>query len=31
MRDGKIVETGTHIDLMKQKGFYYELYSSQYK
>ena len=31
MRDGKIVETGNHIDLMKQKGFYYELYSSQYK
>jgi ATP-binding cassette subfamily B protein/subfamily B ATP-binding cassette protein MsbA len=31
MRDGKIVETGTHIDLMKQRGFYYELYSSQYK
>ena len=31
MRDGKIVETGNHVDLMKQRGFYYELYSSQYK
>ena len=31
MKDGKIVETGTHIDLMSKKGFYYELYSSQYK
>ena len=31
MKDGAIVETGNHIDLMKQKGFYYSLYSSQYK
>ena len=31
MRDGKIVETGNHVDLMKKQGFYYELYSSQYK
>ena len=31
MKDGKIVETGTHVDLMTKKGFYYELYSSQYK
>ena len=31
MKDGKIVETGTHVDLMAKKGFYYELYSSQYK
>ena len=31
MRDGKIVETGNHADLMKKQGFYYELYSSQYK
>ena len=31
MRDGAIVETGNHINLMKQKGFYYSLYSSQYK
>ena len=31
MKDGKIVETGNHIDLMEKKGFYYKLYSSQYK
>lgn len=31
MKDGAIVETGNHINLMKQKGFYYSLYSSQYK
>lgn len=31
MKDGKIVETGNHVDLMKKQGFYYELYSSQYK
>ena len=31
MKDGSIVETGNHINLMKQKGFYYSLYSSQYK
>ena len=31
MKDGKIIETGNHIDLMNKKGFYYSLYSSQYK
>ena len=31
MKDGAIVETGNHVNLMKQKGFYYSLYSSQYK
>lgn len=31
MKDGSIVETGNHKDLIKKKGFYYELYSSQYK
>ena len=31
MKDGGIVETGNHQELMKKKGFYYELYSSQYK
>lgn len=31
MKDGAIVETGNHVDLMKKKGFYYSLYSSQYK
>lgn len=31
MRDGAIVETGNHVSLMNKKGFYYSLYSSQYK
>ena len=31
MKDGAIVETGNHQELMKKEGFYYSLYSSQYK
>lgn len=31
MKDGAIVETGNHASLMKKEGFYYSLYSSQYK
>lgn len=31
MKDGAIVETGNHKELMEKKGFYYSLYSSQYK
>ena len=31
MNDGAIVETGNHQELMKKQGFYYSLYSSQYK
>ena len=31
MKDGAINETGTHRSLMQKKGFYYSLYSSQYK
>lgn len=31
MKDGAIVETGNHSELMNKKGFYYSLYSSQYK
>lgn len=30
MRDGKIIEQGTHETLMKQNGFYSELYNSQF-
>lgn len=30
INDGQIVETGTHRSLLKQKGFYYRLYTSQY-
>ncbi|MCJ7694712.1 MAG: ABC transporter ATP-binding protein/permease [Anaerolineaceae bacterium] len=31
MRDGDIVETGTHEGLLKQEGFYAELYNSQFE
>lgn len=31
MNDGHIIETGSHKELMKKKGFYYDLYSSQFK
>ena len=31
MKDGAIVETGNHKDLMNKQGFYYSLYASQYK
>ncbi len=30
MKDGNIIETGCHEELLKKKGFYYELYNSQY-
>ena len=31
MKDGSVVETGNHEELMNKKGFYFYLYSSQYK
>ena len=31
VQDGKIVEQGTHQDLLKQKGYYYRLYTRQYE
>ena len=31
MKDGSIVETGNHQELMKKQGFYYSMYASQYK
>lgn len=30
MKEGKIVEQGKHQDLLSQKGFYYQLYNSQF-
>lgn len=30
MKDGNIIEQGTHKELLKQKGFYFELYNSQF-
>ena len=31
VRDGKIVEQGTHRELLERKGYYYELYTRQYE
>lgn len=31
LKDGHIIETGNHKELMNKQGFYYEMYSSQYK
>ena len=31
VNDGRIIEVGNHAELMKRKGFYYDLYMSQYK
>lgn len=30
MRDGKVVERGTHGELLEQKGYYYRLYTQQF-
>lgn len=30
LKDGHIIEQGNHASLMKQKGFYYSMYSSQF-
>ncbi len=30
MRDGKVIEQGTHTELLAQKGFYADLYQSQF-
>lgn len=31
LKDGHVIETGNHKELMKKEGFYYDMYSSQYK
>lgn len=31
LKDGHIIEQGNHISLMNKKGFYYSMYSSQFK
>lgn len=30
LKDGDIIEQGNHKELLKQKGFYFELYNSQF-
>ena len=31
VRSGKIVEQGTHPELLRKRGYYYELYTRQYE
>ena len=31
VRDGKIIERGTHRELLEEKGYYYDLYSRQFE
>ena len=31
VKDGQIIERGNHQELLKQKGYYYELYSKQFE
>ena len=30
MKDGNIIEQGNHDELLERKGFYYNLYNSQF-
>ena len=30
MNEGRVIEQGNHKELMKEQGFYYELYNSQF-
>ena len=31
LKDGEIIERGRHAELLEKKGFYFELYMSQFK
>lgn len=31
LRDGEIIESGNHVDLISKQGFYYQLYQSQFQ
>jgi ATP-binding cassette, subfamily B, multidrug efflux pump len=31
LKEGEIIEKGSHDDLLKEQGFYYELFTSQLK
>ena len=30
MKDGKVVESGNHHELLRQKGYYFDLYKTQF-
>ena len=30
MKDGNVLETGNHQELLNKRGFYYQLYNSQF-
>ena len=31
MKDGNVIEQGKHAELLEKKGFYYQLYNSQFE
>jgi len=31
IKDGKLIESGPHKELLNEKGFYYDLYTTQFK
>jgi len=31
LNEGRVIEEGTHLALLKQKGFYYQLYQGHFK
>jgi ABC-type transport system involved in cytochrome bd biosynthesis fused ATPase/permease subunit len=31
LRDGQVIERGTHTSLLEARGFYYDLYMSQFR
>ena len=31
VKDGKIIEQGKHLELLKKKGYYHDLYSKQFQ
>ena len=31
IRDGRVIEEGNHVELLKLKGYYYRLYTNQFK
>ena len=31
MKDGEVIESGTHKELLNQKGYYFDLYKTQFQ